>query len=93
MKSFFFFIFYRTTGNYFIAETLVNKGADVDAKEKNSNTPLHSAAYGESYEHYLIANLLVNHHANVNASNVNNEKPWDVTHNQQSKFVNHYKKN
>lgn len=64
-------------------ELLIQKGADINAKNNDTFTPLHTAAFlGE----YAIAQLLVNNGADVNAKNEDGDAPmnslevdWETT--------------
>ena len=59
-----------------IAEFLVEKGADVNAKSRDGSTPLHSAAF---LGHTKIAELLIQKGAEVNPKNYRGETPLDVS--------------
>ena len=61
---------------YQIVELLIEKGADVNAVQSDSElTPLYEAVI---FEHYDIAELLVNNGADVNAANKDGETPLDL---------------
>lgn len=53
-------------GNLEITEYLIEKGADVNARNRNSDTPLHHAVLMGKVD---IAKILLKHNANVNARN------------------------
>uniref|UniRef100_A0A5S6QKX3 Poly [ADP-ribose] polymerase n=1 Tax=Trichuris muris TaxID=70415 RepID=A0A5S6QKX3_TRIMR len=53
--------------NYEAAEFLIEKGADVNAKDRGGLIPLHNAA---SYGHFEIGQLLVQHGAQANAQDL-----------------------
>ncbi len=58
-----------------IAQFLTEKGADVNAKNRDGSTPLHSAAFLGRAE---IAELLIQKGADVNPENYKGETPLDV---------------
>ncbi|KHJ42648.1 Poly(ADP-ribose) polymerase catalytic domain protein [Trichuris suis] len=53
--------------NYEVAEFLIQKGADVNAKDRGGLIPLHNAA---SYGHFEIGQLLIQHGALANAQDL-----------------------
>ncbi len=55
-----------------IAQLLLDKGANVNAKDKENNTPLHFACLAS---HTKIVKLLIEKGANVNAKNKNGKTP------------------
>ncbi len=59
-----------------VAELLVIRGADVNAKNMSGRTPLHFLAY------YIddpgLARLMVEHGANLNAIDRNGATPFDI---------------
>ena len=55
-----------------IARLLLQRGVDIHAKDKDSNTPLHSGAFSGMLE---IARVLLGHGANVNAENKQGRTP------------------
>ena len=57
-----------------IAELLIAKGADVDAKDEEEWTPLHSAAYVGNKE---IVELLIAKGADLNAKDDDGKTPLD----------------
>ena len=59
-----------------IAKLLIEKGADVNAKNRDGSTPLHSAAF---LGHTEIAELLIRKGAEVNPKNYRDETPLDVS--------------
>jgi uncharacterized protein len=61
-------------GHAKIAEMLISRGADVNARSRNStgNTPLHAALAGN---HKLVAGLLLGHGADVNAADAAGWRP------------------
>lgn len=65
----------RNHENKDTAEFLILEGADVNAKSKSGNTPLHVAAETGLNE---IVGLLLDHSADVNARNNSGETPLDV---------------
>lgn len=70
---------------------MIRAGANVNALDKNMNTPLHLAAAGDTEGHAKVVGLLIGQGADINAANFNNgtySTPWDVANpkNQRSKF-------
>ena len=59
-----------------IAQFLIEKGADVNAKSRDGSTPLHSAAFLGRVE---IAELLIQKSADVNQKNFRDETPLDAS--------------
>ena len=59
-------------GNIDVVKELLEKGADVNAKDKHGWTPLHAAA---TAGHTEIAKLLIDKGANVNATDDNGNTP------------------
>ena len=59
-----------------IANFLIEKGADVNAKSRDGSTPLHSAAF---LGHTEIAELLIRKGADVNPKNYKDETPLDAS--------------
>ena len=47
-----------------MAEFLLSKGANIEAKDKNESTPLHTAAFNGKKE---VAELFIKAGANINA--------------------------
>ena len=65
-------------GHKEVAELLIAKGADVNAKDYRGNTPLHATA---SVGRREVAELLIANSANVNAKNKEGITPLDwATH-------------
>jgi len=58
-----------------VAELLLQRGADINAKGERGKTPLHAAAEGGSVE---IMNWLLQHGANVEASDQRGQTPLDT---------------
>ncbi len=56
-----------------LAELLIARGADVNARSKAGNTPLHSAAHDDRATD--VARLLIAHGAEINATNDEGETP------------------
>ena len=65
-----------SVGSIEIAELLIAKGADVNAREKGGGTPLHQATYGD---HVEVAELLIVSGANVNAQDDGGYTPTDYS--------------
>ena len=59
-----------------VGEFLIQKGADVNARNRDGGTPLHGAAF---LGHADIAALLIQKGADVNAKNDKGESPLDVS--------------
>ena len=59
-----------------IAKFLIEKGADINMKNRDGSTPLHSAAFLGCAE---IAELLIQNGADVNPKNYRDETPLDVS--------------
>ena len=59
-----------------VAEFLIQKGADVNARNRDGGTSLHGAAF---LGHADIAALLIQKGADVNAKNAKGESPLDVS--------------
>ena len=57
------------------AERLLRQGADLNAGDKEGNTPLHHPA---AWYRYVSAQLLVQHGANVNTRNSQGKTPTDL---------------
>lgn len=55
-----------------VVKLLLEKGADIEAKDKGHLVPLHNAC---SYGHYEVAELLIKYGANVNAVDLWNFSP------------------
>lgn len=69
-----------------LAELLIRAGANVNAKNKKLNTPLHLVAkYGNSNSYYHLAELLINSNAEINARNSEAKTPLDLVVNDRSK--------
>ena len=60
-----------TAGELRLVELLISKGADIDAKDKGGNAPLHSAAATGRRE---VAELLIAKGADVNAKTTPTER-------------------
>lgn len=58
-----------------VAELLLQHNADIEARDKDNRTPLHSATYGKSVE---VAKLLLQHGANNEAKDKDNRTPLQV---------------
>ncbi|XP_047738721.1 ankyrin repeat domain-containing protein 27-like [Hyalella azteca] len=63
------------TGNYAIAQMLLQYGADVDAIDINGNTPLHISAAGGNAR---LLHLLISSGASISSINYNGQSPEDV---------------
>ena len=59
-----------------VAEFLIQKGADINARNRDGGTPLHGAAF---LGHADIAALLIQKGADINARNDKGESPLDVS--------------
>ena len=59
-----------------VGEFLIQKGADVNARNRDGGTPLHGAAF---LGHAAVAALLIQKGADVNAKNDKGESPLDVS--------------
>lgn len=72
-------------GNLEITEYLIEKGADVNARNRNSDTPLHLAAMNGNVD---IAKILLKHNADVNAKNNEGKTALDyATNNNHQELV------
>ena len=60
-----------------IAEILIENGAIVDAKDKDSKTPLHYAAENEQTG-FKVAKVLLNHGAEINAKSQEGKTPLEL---------------
>ncbi|MDR2978028.1 MAG: ankyrin repeat domain-containing protein [Rickettsiales bacterium] len=58
-----------------VAELLIDKGADVNARDNIDWTPLHTAAF---YDAKDVAELLIDKGADIRAKNNDNETPLEV---------------
>ena len=68
---------WATLFNHFdVAEFLIQKGADVNARNRDEGTALHGAAF---LGHADIAELLIQRGADLNARNDKGESPYDVS--------------
>ena len=65
-----------SVGSREIAELLIARGADVNARETGGATPLHQATYGD---HVEVAALLITCGANVNAQDDGGYTPSDYS--------------
>ena len=70
--------------NVRIAHLLLEKGADVNAKQTLGVTPLHSAAHRGDEE---MVRLLIKFKADLNAEMENGKKPLDIAKNDQNEVV------
>jgi len=70
-------LFYVKIGNLDKVKELIENGADVNAKDRSGNTPLHWMACG-GYGHIEIAKLLIDNGADVNAKNKRRITPLDM---------------
>jgi ankyrin repeat protein len=68
-------LFAALSGRREIAELLIAKGADVNAKGDDGSTPLHSAAW---YDRKEVAELLIANGADVNAKDDGGDTPLDM---------------
>lgn len=70
--------------------SLIKAGANVNAANRDGNTPLHLiASLNGNYDlHYAIAVLLAKNGANINATNSEGKTPKDVSRYESSKFTN-----
>ena len=59
-------------GNIKAAQLLIAEGADVNATDKDGDTPLHASL---AKNHFEVAKLLLNHEADVNVRNKKNATP------------------
>ena len=64
-------------GYYLAAKTLIERGADVNAKDNDGNTPLHWAAWKGQTRAAEVAKLLIDNGAEVNAKNKYGNTPLD----------------
>jgi ankyrin repeat protein len=62
-------------GNVEEVEDLISRCADVNATDKNRNTPLHIASLNG---HASVVDMLLKNGANVNATNKNMETPLHI---------------
>ena len=63
---------YDSKGSIRVARLLLEHGVDVNAEDKDRDTPLHSASYSGNLE---IAQILLHHGANANVKNDRGETP------------------
>lgn len=77
-----------TKGYPKIVKLLIDKGADVNAKDRDtSSTALHSAVRNDNKEHYEIAKLLIKADAYVNACNSDKRTPLNDADGSQSNLI------
>ena len=68
-----------------VIELLIAKGADVNAKDNNWNTPLYAAIYPESEAQYHLVEVLITNGADVNTRNNKGETPLQAMDNWNTK--------
>ena len=61
-----------------VITTLLNRGADVNAVDKNNSTPLHDAAKAYGSSAIQVVTLLLRHGADVNAVDNDNNTPLSI---------------
>lgn len=71
-KNYTYLHYAAMAGHLKLAQTLVEKGAPVDAINRKKETPLHLAA---RYNRWKIVKFLLNNDANINSRNINNWSP------------------
>ncbi|TNK94291.1 hypothetical protein OUY_02205 [Wolbachia endosymbiont of Leptopilina clavipes] len=62
-------------GSLQTVKNLIERGADIEAKDEKGWTPLHYAA---RYNHLELCEFLLGQHANIEAKNKNNKTPLDL---------------
>lgn len=80
---------YFSKGSYKIVDLLIKAGANVNAVDANSNTPLHLVereTHRDKRNTFAIVELLVNAGADVNAKNEDNKTPLDLAKSDESKL-------
>ena len=65
----------NANNNLELVKYLVDNKADVNSKNKSSDTPLHNSCRNNSFE---IVNYLVNNKANLNAKDKDNKTPLEI---------------
>ena len=60
-----------------MAQLLLERNADIEARDKDNRTPLHDAAHGNSTE---VAKLLLERNADIKARDKYNRTPYKVAH-------------